>query len=104
MMDIPLDLAIQYLSNLSSEQIEITDHFIKRREQREILDEWILDCLMNKDRLGILKQSANKFRLYYEHPENPKEFDIIIIVAIDDTTQHITIITTYNQNIEQRVR
>ena len=103
MNEIPLNFAMETLSDLSISQIEIKDHYRLRSIQRNISDQWISDCLINKELLGILKQSKDKFRLYYEHPVNPDKYDLVIIITIN-LTKHITIITTYQQNINQRLR
>lgn len=104
MVGVSLKLAEDCLSELTISQIEIRDHYLVRSRERGIPDQWISDCLINKELVGILKQSDDKFRLYYEHPNDPTKYDLIIIVAIDISTKHVTIITTFEQNVNVRVR
>jgi len=104
MTELSLKFAMECLSNLSISQIEITDHYLKRSRERDISDKSVIDCLIKKEPLGMLKENDDKFRIYYEHPDTPNENDLIIIVGMNYSTQHITIITTYNQNINMRVR
>lgn len=101
MTDISLKLAMEYLLNLSISQIEIKDHYLVRSRERKIPDKWIIDCLIDKEPLEIIKQSDDKFRIYYEHPEKPEENDLIIVASINYSTQHIT---TFNQSIVKMVR
>jgi len=55
--------------------------------------------------VGILKQSDDKFRLYYKHPIIPKTHDLIIVVVINDLiTKDITVVTSYKQTIKKRER
>ncbi len=55
--------------------------------------------------MGILKQSDDKFRLYYQHPIIPKTHDLIIVVVINDLiTKDITVVTSYKQTIKKRER
>ena len=104
MSELSLKFGMDYLSNLSISQIEIKDHYLVRSRERNIPDNWVTDCLINKEPVGMLKQSDDKFRIYYEHPETPNENDLIIVASINNYTQHITIITTYNQSIKMRER
>lgn len=97
--------AVTCLSNGSLGTIDLHPHFRIRSIQRHIQDQWIFDCLLNEEIVGILKQSNDKFRLYYEHPINPNNHDLIIVVVIDDlNAKDITVITSYKQKIEKRIR
>lgn len=83
------------------EKIIIRHHALKRiKQQRKIEKEHIFDCLINKNLKGILDQDFNKFKLYYENPQNPK-YDLVIVVVIEN---NIKVITTYIQNVRKRVR
>jgi hypothetical protein len=104
MAEVTLKLAEECLSKLTISQIDIKDHYLVRSRERKVSDQWISDCLINNELVGILKQSDDKFRLYYEHPIDPTEYDLIIVVAINIFTNHVTIITTFEQNVNVRVR
>ena len=97
--------AVFCLTNGRLGKINLHSHYIIRSIQRRINDKWIFDCLLKGEIVGIIKQSNDKFRLYYEHPTNPNNYDLIIIVVIDDlNAKNITVLTSYKQKIEKRIR
>lgn len=105
MPDILLRKAISCLSEGQIGKIDLHHHYIIRSIQRLINDKWVFNCLLNEEIVGILKQSDDKFRLYYEHPINYNTHDLIIVIVIDDLKEKdITVITSYKQKIEKRIR
>lgn len=106
MVDILLKNAVSCLSNITKRSnINLHFHYQIRKKQRQINDEWVYDCIIKEELVGILKQSDDKFRLYYKHPIIPKTHDLIIVVVINDlNTKDITIVTSYKQTIRKRER
>lgn len=96
MTGISVNLAKEYLSDITIHEIDITKHFLKRCKQRKIDHKWISDCLINSKPIKIVKKDNNKFLLSYKHPKN-LDGNLIIVIAINMNTKHITIITTYEK-------
>lgn len=95
-------LNLSYLEDVSHEQIDILPHALRRETIRE---EWIYDCILNGEILGILEQRKNRFRIYYKHPTKAEKYDLIIIIDVMGTsTKCIKVVTTYEQSIKRRVR
>lgn len=106
MVDILLTHAVSCLEDIKKQDnIKLHPHYELRSLQRNIDDQWIYDCIIKSEIVGILKQSNDKFRLYYEHPLIPETHDLIIIIVIKDLmAKHITVITSYDQNNAIRER
>lgn len=104
MTDISLDQLKNLLSELTIEDIEITNHYLMRARQRNINGRWITDCLISDKPLKTIKQDDNKFLLCYKHPRTPENLNLIIVIGIIISIKHITIITTYEQNVNVELR
>jgi len=106
MTDILLKNAVSCLSNITKKSnINLHLHYQIRKLQRHINDKWIYDCITKEELVGILKQSDDKFRLYYKHPIIPKTDDLIIVIVINDLiTKNITVVTSYKLTIKKRER
>jgi hypothetical protein len=98
--------AVSCLSNITKKSnINLHPHYQIRKLQRHINNKWVYDCIIKEELVGILKQSDDKFRLYYQHPIIPKTHDLIIVVVINDLiTKDITVVTSYKQTIKKRER
>ncbi|ACV25375.1 hypothetical protein QIT38_gp35 [Methanocaldococcus fervens tailed virus 1] len=100
-----IDEVIEILSEIEEENITITNHFIERCESRK--DKLpniskIKNMLLTQKPVGILKQSGNKFRLYYELDE---KYDLIIVISVWNTNPiEINLVTTYPQEKKKRER
>ena len=96
---------LNLLSRSKEENITISIHFMERYENRKNklpdLSE-IIKILINKTPVGILKQSENKFRLYYELDE---KYDLIIVISVWNVNPiEINLVTTYPQEKKKRER
>lgn len=103
MEEIPLD--VYFLKNLTLDNINLRPHSINKMFDRNIKDEWIYDCLLNKKLMGIIKQRPQRFRLYYNHPEKSQNYDLIIVIDVSSSiSKYIKVVTTYEQEVDRRVR
>jgi hypothetical protein len=103
MEEIPLE--VDFLKNLSLDNINLRPHSINKMFDRDIKDEWIHDCLLNQKLMGILKQRPQRFRLYYNHPEKSQKYDLIIVIDVSSSiSKYINVVTTYEQEVDRRVR
>lgn len=95
-------LSLSYLEGVSQEQIDILPHALRRET---ISEEWVYNCILNGEILGILEQRKNRFRIYYKHPTKADRYDLIIIIDVIETSAKcIKVVTTYEQSIKRRVR
>jgi hypothetical protein len=100
-----LELEVGFLKDLTRNKIDLRHHSTNKMIDREIKNEWIYNCLLNKKLLGILKQRHDRFRLYYSHPEKPFKYDLIIVVdVLYSIPKYINFVTTYEQEVERRMR
>ncbi len=99
-MNISVDLALHYLKETSREDIEILSH---ARDaiydfDRNIAEELVYECLLKKEVDGIIKQRKNRFRLYYQQEGIRWNYDLIIIIEFDTSSNKIIkVVTTYEQ-------
>jgi hypothetical protein len=98
-------IKVDFLENLARDDIDLKSHSTDRMKKRQIKVKWIYHCLISEKLMGILKQRSYRFRLYYLHPEKPHKYDLIIVVDIfHDLAKFINVVTTYEEEIERRVR
>lgn len=104
MGNISLNNAIQILSDVDKDSIEIIPHCYDSLFDRDIPEEWIYNSILNEEPNGILYQGKNKFRVYYQHQNS--NHDLILIIEIQNlkNAKPIKVITTYEQNVKRRVR
>lgn len=94
---------------MEEKQIRFTKHCEKRLIERGITKNIIYHCLIKGELKGILEQkegfkSEDKYRIYYEHPDN-KVYDIIIIISLETPEKHlISVVTAFIQKKNRRVK
>lgn len=106
-MNISVDEALENLKKSSRKDIEIIPHAYDALYDfdRNIKEELLYDCILKRDLDGILKQRTNRFRLYYKQDGFRKNYDLIIIIEFDRSSdKNIKVVTTYEQSIKRRVR
>lgn len=98
-------IKVDFLENVKRNDIDLNFHSVDRLKERKIKFEWIYNCIINENLVGILKQRSYRFRIYYSHPEKPHNYDLIIVVDIFyNLAKFINVVTTYEKEIERRVR
>jgi hypothetical protein len=103
MEEIPIE--VDFLKDLTLNNIDLRPHSINKMADRDIKDEWIYECLINRKLMGILKQRPHRFRLYYNHPEKSQKYDLIIVIDVSySISKYINVLTTYEQEVDRRVR
>lgn len=64
MFNVNIGNVVSCLSTLSNHMISNTNHAILRIYERELTEQSIINCLINEEIMGILKQSPNKFQIF----------------------------------------
>jgi hypothetical protein len=104
MYDLSIKNVIFYLSLVSSNEISLTYH-ARERIKEKLEEKLVQSCLLNREIVGILKQSPLKFKLFYKHPEDELEYDLIIVIVFKNYPKwDIRIVTIYEQKNKRRVR
>lgn len=102
MMDYTIEEAIEIINGCDESFNPDTRHFDIRTVQRIGDSSLIFDAFLYNPLMGIIKQSYNKFRLYFEHNNKPSK-DIALVIGINDdkTVNFITVMLT---DRDKRVR
>lgn len=79
----------------------LTNHIKKQACKRGINISYLENMLLNEEPLGVLSSRKNRFKVFYPSEINPKQFDLIIVIAIDDD-EKIVGVTTYEDAISHR--
>ena len=93
-------IKVDFLENLARDDIDLKSHSTDRMKKRQIKVKWIYHCLISEKLVGILKQRSYRFKLYYPHPEKPH----IVVDIFHELAKFINVVTTYEEEIERRVR
>ncbi len=105
MFNVTIDNVVSCLSIISNHMISNTNHAILRIYERELTEQSIKNCLINEEIMGILKQSSNKFQIFYKHPYKDLKYDLIIIIVFNYYPKcDIRVVTIYEQSVKRRVR
>lgn len=107
MRDYSVDDVVEILRNLDETSIDEdsfrdTKHAMYSNNYRNKNLNLMYDALLNKQHVGVLKSNYNSFKIFYKHPSK-KSKDLCIVIAINDNSG-VSIITTYLENKERRVR
>lgn len=105
MFNVNIGNVVSCLSTLSNHMISNTNHAILRIYERELTEQSIINCLINEEIMGILKQSPNKFQIFYKHPYKELKYDLVIIIVFNHYPKcNIRVVTIYEQSVKRRVR
>ena len=90
-----VDTVLGYLSKIDISNLRVTHHFETRANERknDIHPDvnGIYDIILNEKSVGILKQNADTFKLYYNLGE---EHDLIIIISVKNSNPIIINLVT----------
>lgn len=95
-------ISLLFLEGITKDQIDILPHALERNE---IHKEWLYNCLIGDELVGILKQRENRYRIQYRHPEKSDKYDLIIVIDVKKSSPIIIkVVTAYIQTVKRRVR
>lgn len=104
-MSSPIENALERLSNCNQNQIELGPHAKDRVEDREIDEQLVYDCLVEKKVSGILEQRITRFKLFYKQDGSRVKYDLIIVIEFEGSKEKdIRVVTIYEQSIKIRER
>lgn len=86
-MSSPIENALERLSNCNQNQIELGPHAKDRVEDREIDEQLVYDCLVEKKVSGILEQRITRFKLFYKQECSRVTYDLIIVIEFEDSKE-----------------
>lgn len=105
MFNVTIAKVVSCLSIISNHMISSTNNAILRIYERELTEQSIKNCLINEEIVGILKQSPNKFQIFYKHPYKQLKYDLVIIMVFNHYPKcNIRVVTIYEQSVKRRVR
>lgn len=101
-----IGIVLSYLSKIERGNLRTTHHFLLRVNGRKgniLLDEnGIIEIILNKIPVGILKQDIDKFKLLYDFTD---KYDLVIIISVKNSDPiTINLISCFQENSKKRKR